>query len=124
MSVARVSVSAIALALLMQASMPPNAATPCSTAARTCCSSRMSQTIGSVLPPAATTSSAALKIVPGSFGCGSAVLAARTKFAPSFASRRGDGQADAATRPRDEDRLAPERHGASPVLAERRPHRM
>src|SRR3954447_9838072 len=47
----------------------------------------MSPTIGSASPPAASISSAALKIVPGSFGCGSAVFAIRATFAPSRAAR-------------------------------------
>ena len=87
MSVASVGVSEIALALLTQTSMPPNAATPWATASITCASSRMSQTTGSALPPAASTSAAAVWTVPGSLGCGSAVLAARTMFAPSRAKR-------------------------------------
>ena len=42
---------------------------------------------GSAMPPAASISLAAVKIVPGSVGCGSAVFAARTTFAPSSARR-------------------------------------
>ena len=59
----------------------------------------MSQTTGSALPPAATISSAALKIVPGSFGCGSAVLAAMDDVGAVARQPAGDGQADAAAGP-------------------------
>ena len=47
----------------------------------------MSHCTGSALPPAASISSAALKIVPGSFGFASAVFAAMTMLAPSAAAR-------------------------------------
>ena len=60
MSVACEVVRLMALALLTQMSMPPNSATVFSIAAITCASSRMSQTTGSALPPAARTSSAAV----------------------------------------------------------------
>ena len=50
--VAAVPVRLIALALLTRMSMPPNASTAAATADRTAASSRMSQTIGSALPPA------------------------------------------------------------------------
>ena len=49
--------------------------------------SRTSTTMGRALPPAFSISSAAVKIVPGSFLCGSAVLAATTILAPSLAAR-------------------------------------
>src|SRR3954454_21945846 len=49
MSVACESVRLMALALLMQMSMPPNSAAVCSTAATTCASSRISQRIGNGL---------------------------------------------------------------------------
>ena len=42
--------------------------------------------MGNASPPASTISSAAVKIVPGSFGWGSAVFAAKTTLAPSFAA--------------------------------------
>ena len=57
------------------------------TASSTLASSRMSPTIGSAFPPAASISSAAVNTVPGSFGCGSAVLAISATFAPSCAAR-------------------------------------
>lgn len=47
----------------------------------------MSQTKGNARPPARSISSAAVKIVPGSFGWGAFVLAAIATFAPSFAAR-------------------------------------
>src|SRR5690348_7933057 len=43
--------------------------------------------IGSACPPAFSMASAAVWIVPGSFGCGSAVFASRATFAPSAAAR-------------------------------------
>ena len=67
--------------------MPPKRATVSSTAFTIWVSSRMSHCTGSALPPAASISSAALKIVPGSFGCGSAVFAAIATLAPSRAAR-------------------------------------
>src|SRR6516164_8653152 len=53
MSVACEFVRLMALALLTQTSMPPNSAAVLSIAAITCASSRMSQSIGRALPPAA-----------------------------------------------------------------------
>jgi len=50
----------IALALLTQMSMPPNFLIVCATASATDCSSRMSPTIGSAWPPAASISAAAV----------------------------------------------------------------
>ena len=60
MSVVCELVRLMALALLTQMSMPPNSATVLSIAAITWASSRISQRIGSALPPAARTSSAAV----------------------------------------------------------------
>ena len=50
----------IAEALFTQMSMPPKRSTACATAASTCSSSRMSPTIGSAWPPAASICSAAV----------------------------------------------------------------
>src|SRR3954453_12511648 len=77
----------IAEALLTHMSMPPNCSTVCATAAATDPSSRMSPTIGSACPPASSSSFAAVYTVPGSFGCGSAVLAISAMLAPSAAAR-------------------------------------
>src|SRR6266702_3293433 len=87
MSVAWESVRLMALALLTQISMPPNSAT--------------------VLSTAALTSSAAVKMVPLSFGCGSAVFAAIATLAPSRAAR----SAIASPMPR----LAPEINSVLPL---------
>jgi hypothetical protein len=65
----------IAEALLMHSSMPPKRSAAAPTASATALPSRMSPTIGSALPPAASISSAAAKMVPGSRGLGSAVFA-------------------------------------------------
>ena len=46
----------------------------------------ISQITGNASPPASTISSAAVYIVPGSLGCGSAVFAAIAIFAPSSAA--------------------------------------
>lgn len=86
MSVASVSVSEIALALLMSISIPPNVATAFSMAAFTSLSFRMSHWIPRALPPASSISLHALAIVPGNLGCGSTVLARITTLAPSWAS--------------------------------------
>ncbi len=67
--------------------MPPNVATVRSTAAWICSSSRMSTCSGRARPPAASISAAAEWMVPGSFGWGSAVLAAMATLAPSAAAR-------------------------------------
>src|SRR6478672_4164906 len=48
----------------------------------------MSQAIGSAWPPAASTSAAAVWMVPGNLGFGTADFAAITTFAPSRAARR------------------------------------
>src|SRR5439155_18293201 len=87
MSSASVPDRLIALALLTQTSIPPKRSTACSTAANTCCSSRMSPTIGSARPPAASICSAAVYTVPSSLGCGSPVFAIRATLAPSRAAR-------------------------------------
>src|SRR5690348_6332945 len=47
----------------------------------------MSMAMGKALPPAASISSAAVKMVPGSLGCGSVVLPVTTTLAPSRAAR-------------------------------------
>ncbi len=67
-------------------SIPPKVSIVLSTADCTCSSKRISVQIGSPFPPAASISSAAVKIVPGNFGWGSIVFAAITMFAPSLAS--------------------------------------
>src|SRR3954454_24809825 len=77
----------IALALFTTTSMPPKRSTASATAAFTDSSSRMSPAIGRALPPAASISSAAVKIVPSSLGWGSVVLAIRATLAPSRAAR-------------------------------------
>src|SRR5712671_6382942 len=77
----------IAEALLTHISMPPNCSTVCATADATDSSSRMSPTIGSACPPASSSSLAAVYTVPGSLGCGSAVLAISAMLAPSAAAR-------------------------------------
>ena len=56
-------------------------------AASICVSSRKSHWIGNAVPPAASISAAAEKIVPGSFGLTSAVFAAIATDAPSAAAR-------------------------------------
>src|SRR5262245_5885295 len=87
MSVSATGVRETALALFTTMSRPPKVATVRSIAALTCASSRTSTVSGSALPPAATISSAAVKMVPGSLGCGVSVLAAMTMLAPSRAAR-------------------------------------
>ncbi len=67
--------------------MPPNRLTAAAIAASTCASSRMSVAIASAFPPARSTSSAAVWMVPGSLGLGSAVLPMTTMLAPSAAAR-------------------------------------
>ena len=68
-------------------SIPPKVATAFSTAAATSASSRTSTTSGSARPPASSIARAAVWIVPGSLGWGSAVFAATTTLAPSRAAR-------------------------------------
>src|SRR5690606_33316885 len=88
MGVSRVPRSQIALALLTRMSRPPNSLTVAATASSTCCSSRMSHWIGSARPPACSTSSATVWMVPGSFGLGTPDLATIATLAPSRAARR------------------------------------
>ena len=76
----------IAEALLIHISIPPKCSTDLFIASLTLSSLRISQIIGNASPPASIISSAAVYIVPGNFGCGSAVLAATTIFAPSTAA--------------------------------------
>src|SRR5215510_6810922 len=85
--VSRVPVSEIALALLTRMSMPPKCSAHRLAASCTRASSRMSTGIGSARPPTATISSAAVWIVPGSFGFGCSVLATIATLAPSLAAR-------------------------------------
>ena len=99
--------------------MPPNFATAASTAAWIWSSDRTSTTQASARPPAFSISSAAEWIVPGSLGCGSAVLAATTTFAPSRGRAQPDGLADAPARAGDEERLAFERRHGPGTLAAR-----
>src|SRR5215470_7093321 len=87
MSVSATGVRETALALFTTMSRVPKVATVRSIAALTCASSRTSTVSGSALPPAATISSAAVKMVPGSLGCGVSVLAAMAILAPSRAAR-------------------------------------
>ena len=68
MSTPAVGNGTIALALLMQMSIPPKCFTPFFTASMTLSSERISQTIGKHLPPIDSISFAAVNIVPGSFG--------------------------------------------------------
>jgi len=93
-SVCAIDSSWIALALLTHTSMPPKRSTVCSTTAATEFSSRTSPTIGSARTPAASISAAAVWIVPGSFGLGSAVLASRATLAPSRAARSAIARPD------------------------------
>ncbi len=67
--------------------MPPKASTVAATAARTCSSSRMSHFSASARPPAASTAAAAVWMVPGSLGLGTADFAAIATLAPSRAAR-------------------------------------
>ena len=90
MGVFAVSPRWMALALLTRTSIPPKRPTAWPTAACTCSSSRMSQATASAFPPARSTSSAAVWIVPGSFGFGTSLLAAITTFAPSRAAAERD----------------------------------
>ena len=76
-----VPVGEIAEALLMRMSIPPKFSTAFVTASLTCISSRISTSRGSAVPPESSISFAAVKIVPGSFGCGFTVFAAMTIFA-------------------------------------------
>jgi len=67
--------------------MPPKCPAACAMASATAWSSRMSSLSGRALPPAASIASAALWMVPGSFGWGTLLLAAMTTLAPSRAAR-------------------------------------
>src|SRR3954470_10585763 len=91
---------AMALALFTQMSTPPKCSTAVSTVRATSSSLRTSPTTATPLPPAASISATAVCTVPGSLGCGSAVLASSTTFAP----RRAAASAIASPMPR----LAPE----------------
>ena len=73
----------------------------------------MSHCSGSAWPPAASISSAALWIVPGSFGLGSAVLAAIDDVRAVARGAQRDRQADAARRAGDEEGLALQIHRVS-----------
>ncbi len=77
----------MALALFTRMSSPPKVSAASSTALAMASSSRTSSAIASALPPAASTSAATVWMVPLSFGCGSAVLAAIATLAPSRAAR-------------------------------------
>src|SRR4029077_8950110 len=77
--------------------MPPNRAAVCDNASLTIASSRTSTTKGRALPPARSISSAAVYMVPASFGCGFSVFAAIAILAPSRAAR----SAIASPMPRD-----------------------
>src|SRR5688572_24891582 len=68
-------------------SRPPKQLTAMATAASTCDSTRTSSATASDWPPASSTSCAAVKIVPGNFGCGSVVFPQTTMLAPSAAAR-------------------------------------
>ena len=81
-AVSSVPVRLMALALLTRASRPPKVSATFANAAVTWSSKRMSTAQARALPPAASISSAAVKMVPGSFGCGWVVLAATTILAP------------------------------------------
>ena len=70
-----------------------------SIAAFTASSSRTSTTSGKAFPPAASISSAAVKIVPSSLGCGSDVFAAMAMLAPSCAALSAIALADAREAP-------------------------
>src|SRR5262249_23363260 len=112
-----------ALALLTTMSMPPKVATVRSIALFTCVSSRTSTTSGSACPPALAISSAAVKMVPESFGCGFSGFAPLASFGPARAGGDGDGGAvgggaqgnrkpDAARCTGDEQCAALERHSS------------
>ena len=78
----------MAEALLTRISMPPNSATAASTIFSFALSSMISTWRAIALrAPASSHSLAAVKMVPGSVGCGSAVFAAMIMLAPSAAAR-------------------------------------
>src|SRR5271165_4966913 len=112
----------IADALFTQMSMPPNCSTVLATAASTEYGSRTSPTIGSAWPPASSSSLAAVNTVPGSFGCGSAVLAISAMLAPSCAARLAIARPMPRLAP-EMNMVLPERDMASPYKAEREDRR-
>ena len=75
-------------ALFIKISMPPNFSTALSTTFCTWSSKRISHCTAKALPPAASISCAAEKIVPPSFGFSSTLLEAITILAPSAARRK------------------------------------
>ena len=91
--------------------MPPNFATVSATALSTLCSSRMSQAIGSALPPAFSISSAAVKIVPGEPRVGLHRLGGDGDIGAVARGAQCDGQADAAAGAGDEQCLVTQAHG-------------
>src|ERR1700746_1369376 len=95
-------------------SIPPNWSTALATAAATESPSRTSPTIGSAWPPASSISLAAVYMVPGSLGWGSAVLATSAMFAPSAATRLAIDSPI--------PRLAPEMNMVFPVSVIARPY--
>src|SRR5215475_1198042 len=97
MSVCATGVTLMALALLTTMSRPPNVSAVLASARRTASSSRTSTVSASAFPPACSISAAAVWMVPGSLGCGVAVLAAIAMLAPSRAAR----SAMASPMPRD-----------------------
>ena len=102
-------------------STPPKCSTAASTARCTSSSLRTSPTTATPLPPAASTSATAVCTVPGSFGCGSAVLASSTTLAPCLGGAERDRQPDAAAAAGHDQRAVGEamaglaRHRASSV---------
>ena len=116
-SVASVPVSEMAEALLTQMSIPPKRSAVAATAAVTGSSSRTSTTKGSALPPAFSIASAAVWMVPGNFGCGSAVLAGDRHIGAIARGPQHDRQADAAAGAADEQRLAGQAHRLTPVVS-------
>jgi len=117
---ASVPSSAIALALFTQMSMPPKCSTAVRAARSTSSSLRTSPTTATALPPAASISATAVCTVPGSFGCGSLVLASSAAFAPSLAA------ASAMARPiprlpPDMTIVRPRRSAIAPPITSRRP---
>ena len=72
----------IALALFIQKSIPLNSFTAASTASNICSSNLISHFNGRQLPPVASISFAAVKIVPGNLSVGIVVFEAITILAP------------------------------------------
>ena len=81
MVVSIVPVREMAEALFIKISIPPNVSIVALIASRILGSLRMSTLRGNARPPSASISLAALKIVPGSIGCGFVVLAQMTILA-------------------------------------------